>query len=258
MSLYKSPEQIQDEIEETRARIDLRLSNLTDSAKPEAIASKLLNADHANLSNSDLINTAIDRVKANPLAALTIGAGLLGLVKSSQNSPENESAKSFDSDGLTDDIAERVLKRSKAISEDVDALTGDIKEKVSSARSKVAQATSDTAEHVKTMPGTISDVGSEAVQDGKDQLRYRSENVVHWVKDNPLASSFLALAVGAASASIFTARTAGKKSEAPIRRERAIVTKDAEKPVIAAKRKRKITPRKVNGSAHVSANAKTA
>jgi hypothetical protein len=258
MSLYKSPEQIQDEIEETRARIDLRLSNLTDNAKPDAIASKLLNADHAGLSNADLINTAIDRVKANPIAALTIGAGLLGLAKSSQNQTEKEQPKSFDSDELTDDIAERVLKRSKSISEDVDALTGDIKHKVSSARTKVTQATSDTAEQVKAMSGTLGDAGGEAIQDGKDQLRYRSKNVAHWVKDNPLASSFLALAVGAASASIFTATARGKKNEEPIRRERAIVAKDVKKPVSPAKRKRKTTTRKVNGSTHVSANAKTA
>ncbi|WP_267414887.1 DUF3618 domain-containing protein, partial [Sphingomonas sp. GC_Shp_4] len=89
-------EQIEQDLAQTRARMDRRLDELQDKMSPKQIVNDAL-AYVQGGDGADFTSSLISRAKANPWAAVVTGAGLAWLMTSSRQSPEaHRAARPYD------------------------------------------------------------------------------------------------------------------------------------------------------------------
>ena len=222
MTYQKSPEQIQDEISQTRARMQARLDMIGETASPASIAAKMLDLDSSNASS--LLETAIDRVKSNPVAAMSIAAGFLGLSKSVAR--KNEKPNTMSATNTSGDPAQRVRQRADRLKRDAASATraagrklADVQDSANSLRSEIGGSVKSNLDEIQESAEEALEEFSQRADDLRASTKYQTENAVAWVKDNPVPAGLLALAAGATLASVITAKTSSTSTT--IRRGRA-------------------------------------
>lgn len=93
----RSPEQIQDDIRQTRSAMDETIDALADKFNPRHLVEDFTD----NLTSHDAVRNAIEKVKQNPLPAALVGAGVAWMIYSdtrSQNPRVSRRASGHDSD----------------------------------------------------------------------------------------------------------------------------------------------------------------
>ncbi|MFD0916492.1 DUF3618 domain-containing protein [Pseudahrensia aquimaris] len=175
-----SPEMIEDQIEQTRKRIDARLNSLSHQLNPSELFQQAIGSKSSD--PAQIAEAAISKAKENPFGALLFGAGLASLLTGKPN--------------LAETISTPDMEQIKA---EASAKKAKLSAKVENAKDVLAETSAKARNTAKRSPTLV---------------RGKAEGVVDWVADNPVASGLMAVAVGAAVSSIFASRPNRSRLEA--------------------------------------------
>lgn len=232
---------IEENIKRIQDRMSARVENISGDLNLSSLASRTLGAKGD--SPSELLDAAIDTVKQYPIPAALIGAGLVGLLASqkSRANPTSDFAPTTPADNryqtpasfaaTSSDPAERVASHVDDLKSETQRLKASASEKLENAKASVGDKVDHVAEQVKQvyadakssaetgstqlkdqasqLGGSVSATGEtfkRRVGDVPDQMRDTSSKAVEWAKENPVPLGLMALALGAAAATVFTAR----------------------------------------------------
>lgn len=240
--MERGPEYIEDSIENTRARIEDGLGDLADQMSPSRMIGSLFNSNGD--SPLEMAENLVQKARENPVPALMIGAGLAGLILGgrgmSTRNGDGEVTGGPDSArrAVSGDPAERIAEnaahlRKKAsdvrdnigetaselretakagIASARDAATGAI-ESASSYAAQANEAVARKSSELRDRTGEMVSDASLRVETSKNRMRHelrqtrvRADTAAAWVRENPIPAGLAALAVGAAAASLFSAR----------------------------------------------------
>lgn len=226
----QSPQAIQNEIEQTRSRIEQRLEVLSHDVSPGNLISRALGTEQASL--PDAVNSAVQVARANPIAACMALAGLAGLAIGGTRNPATSNpqpattthhpdvAKRVGDSAATlkeraAQAAERVQKTATDLTNQVSGTASSTAEAVSSSAAstsgfvrETAAAVSDTIERTVGQIEAASGTVTRELKAAPVRARVSGDHAVAWIKHNPVPAGLAAIAAGAVAASIFTARRA--------------------------------------------------
>ncbi len=252
-------ERLEDEIRNTRARIDMKMNELENKLSPSSFLNAALGDGNEHI--ADLGNTMVKKARENPVSALLIGAGVAGLFlasrsqnnKGAYDEPTGLAGQSVAQPRPASDPAERIAQNAESIRKELNELRDSVaqsvedfneaarkgsdaaRETVRDASERVRQASDRVAEYANSATRALGDapdhareIGrnvADAVRSGVDSAghyaskqaratRYRADSAAEWVRENPVSAGLVALAVGAAAASVFTARKPSASVEA--------------------------------------------
>ncbi len=240
-SPYKrDPDRIEDEIDNTRSRIESRLDLLSAQFSPSNLIDRALNTGEAT-SNGDQFGLMMERARSNPLSAALIAAGLAGMMLQKPEPRPVETTDRHPIEPYSNDPAERIAHnlstletQADSLRDDVSSTAGSIADSVSSAAATVRSAAGDMVDRVTGSAERTSrdaeiayvrtryrterkaDEVRQTLRDAPVRAKAGAEYAADWVKENPLPSGLFALALGATVATIFAA---GQSTE-PRRRSR--------------------------------------
>jgi len=250
-----SPEFHEDSIEETRARIDARLNQLSGQLTPAGLLTAIVGRNGE--SASKLGATAVETARDKPLAAALVGAGIVGLImagrpeKSTKSPPSGPRRYAPDTDG---DPAGRAARRTTEIRKQVNEMTNDIQESISefsaAARrgaeqsrkqaeeigetvsgyaGRAAKVAAETPDYVRRQSGAVADgvqsglrSAGHAIETGKRQSQDGAARIVDWARANPVPVGLLAFAAGAVAASVLTAKRVPASKSAALQSSRKL------------------------------------
>lgn len=232
---------IEENIKRIQERMSSRVETISGDLNLSSLASRTLGAKGD--SPSELMDAAIGTVKQHPIPAALIGAGLVGLLASqkSRANPGSDFAPTTPSDthyqtpasfaAKSSDPAERVASHVDDLKSEAQRVKASASEKLENAKSTVGDKVGHAADQVKQvyanakssaetgsaqlkdqagqLGGSVSATGEtfkRRVGDVPDQMRDTSSKAVEWAKENPVPLGLMALALGAAAATVFTAR----------------------------------------------------
>lgn len=227
---YRAPEAIEDEIEQTRSRIEHRLEVLGHNVSPGNLISRALGTEQHSL--PDAFNAAIHVARSNPVAACLTLAGLAGLAIGGTRDSTG-SAGTAKMTSSHPDTAKRVGENAAALKERATAVVDTIQETAAHFANQVSDGVSATAEtasgaatdasrYARDTAGAVSDTTIktyaqvEAVTDAvrkqlkaaPTQARAGGDQAIAWIRENPVPAGLIAVAIGAVTASVATARHA--------------------------------------------------
>ncbi len=230
---YRAPEAIEDEIEQTRSRIEHRLEVLSHNVSPSNLISRALGTEQHSL--PDAFNAAINVARSNPLAACLAFAGLAGLAIGGAREPARAPG-SINAQTSHPDPAKRIGESAAALKQRATAAADSVQESAISLANQVsdgavstattiseaatdasryaretAAAVSDTTKRSYAQVEAATDAISQEIKNVPTRARAGGEHAFAWIRENPLPAGLIAVAVGAAAASVATAR----RSETP-------------------------------------------
>lgn len=257
--MTSNAERLEDEIRNTRARIDMKMNELENKLSPSSFLNAALGDGNEHI--ADLGNTMVRKAKENPVSALLIGAGVAGLFlasrsqnnKGAYDEPPGLAGRSVAQPRPSADPAERIAQNAESIRNELNQLRDSVahsveefneaarkgsdaaRESVRDASERVRQASDRVAEYANSASRALGEAPDHAreisrnvadtVRSGVDSAghyaskqvratRHRADSAAEWVRENPVSAGLVALAVGAAAASIFTARKPSASVEA--------------------------------------------
>ncbi len=239
----RETEAIEDNIKRIQDRMSERVEHLTDDLSLSSIASRTLGANGEK--PGELVDAAINSVREHPIPAALIGIGLVGLLVSQKARPAQTAANvpvpydpSVAGANANSSAADRVAAHVADLSTEAGRLKAAAGQKIDSAQNAARDAAdtartyaSEKADEVKQAYSSArSSVGAQSerlkeqtrefgdtvagqaeslkrhVEDVPRQVRRSTENATDWARENPVTLGLMALAVGAAAASFFTAK----------------------------------------------------
>lgn len=229
-SYDRDPDRLENEIEDTRSRIEGRLDLLSAQFTPSNLIDRALGSGSSE-SDGDSFAVMIERTRSNPLSAALIAAGLAGMfLRQPERRPVDTEVDRRPIEPYSNDPAERIAHNISALETQADSIRGDVNstagsivDTVTSAAASVRNAAGDVVDRVT---GSAQRTGNDArsayvrtryrsertmdemgrtMRDAPDRAKANAEYAVDWVKENPLPSSLFALAVGATLATVFAA-----------------------------------------------------
>ncbi len=239
----QSTREIENNIKNIQARMSERVDHLSDDLSLSSLASRTLGAKGNQ--PGELVDAALDTVRRHPLPAALIGVGLVGLIASQKSrSSDGDSvapvANSYNpsaqSATTAQDPAERVASHVNALKSEVGQKVAAAGETLNSVKQSASEAVGNVASSAKSVAGdqadqlrhAYSDVRSKAgngseqlreqisaggdavrrrARETSDQIRDTSTKAAGWARENPVPLGLMALAIGAAAASVLTAKT---------------------------------------------------
>lgn len=228
----RKPEEIEDDIDAIRARMEKRLQDLGQALDPMQIFGQVTGTQ--NTTGAETIGALVETAKRNPISAALLGAGMLGLFYSNRQAPRDAELHNNEASAplMSDDPAERMAARIDQLEAELRQARDDAKLQVETAKAQVkgkAAAAKNAVENVNETMGDSYDRAKERasslLDDGREsavsaarrapqRAKVQTEIIADWVKENPAPAGFMALAVGAVISSLFTARKASSRSEA--------------------------------------------
>ena len=252
--MTKDPDVLKHEIDELQERVKKRSEQIGRELSPRTIASDAL--DKVFSDPSEAFNRTTRTIANHPVAATVATAGLLSLAGAYLRE-----TRSDDIDRLSgkarrayDDASRSVSKRVAELGEKASDLGDDIS---SSARSAAEKAREAVASGRKKAEETYDEVSREAASRASAvarQSKQAARSTRTFVEDNPLAAGLIAVAAGAALASVFAVRSNRRDDDdeelTPATRQAMTSTTKAKPKVTQAKKseRAKSTPNKVTKS----------
>lgn len=246
-----SPEYIEDDIERTRLRIEAKLNRLGDEISPNRILRSAFGAN--GHSTTDLLEAIAAKARENPVSALLIGAGIAGIVlKSGRDRSENDEfataghVNELNHAGKSSDLADRIAQNAALLKNKAGNLRDGVEDSAAGIRTRLeeetqelkdltAQTGANVKEYAKSSIEAVekaaSNVRSQSLAMARDTERHlhsagrhigdqvqrtreRADVATEWVKENPVPAGLMALAFGAAAASLLSARKSGNSEDA--------------------------------------------
>lgn len=286
MNAYdNNPDHIEEEIARTRQRIDSRLNDLSEQTAPDTLLREAVGAKSA--STTDIIDATLRSARENPLSALLFGVGLAGLALGKARR-EPELPRRYVP--MSDDPAERIAARTNHLRNEAARARSEFDEgidraagAVTAAGSKASNAAESATDAASNGKDTLADSAEEAHRQTVGSYKIARNHVAHaarelpektaeaaietgsWMKDNPLPTGLMALAIGAAAASILTGTRSRNRSEddhrgpPPLPADRSPVTAEGDlpTPAPAARKGARKKPKATAASKKKSTTAKT-
>jgi hypothetical protein len=205
---------IEDDIDRIRQRMEARFDQLNHDLQPSQLVNGLLGNGGASANHNAAL--LVEKAKANPIAATVVGIGLAGLFLAKQSKDTGTVSDEDFSDpaqrvsnnisGLkcgASETADKLRGQAKATQAKVQTAVNGVKHKVDAA----STAASDTFSEV-------AKIASETAKRAPTHAKAHAEKTVDWVKENPVPTGLMALAVGAAISSFFTAKPSTSRLDA--------------------------------------------
>jgi hypothetical protein len=196
--MSKSSERIEEEIDGIRDRMRNRIDSAAREFSPRALASRVTGKEDP--STSELLDWAVTKARTNPIATALVTAGLIGFATQSTERTRLVSGN---------DVKRGSRKLRSYASDAADSARGYAHDAADIAVEKA----DDAAHYVREQADRAGRAVSRSAHDAEEAARYAADRSleygregVDWVKHNPTATGLLALAVGAAAASVFAAR----------------------------------------------------
>nr|WP_306264082.1 hypothetical protein [Pararhizobium sp. IMCC3301] len=248
----RETEAIEDNIKRIQNRMSERVDHLTDDLSLSSIASRALGANGEK--PGELVDAAINSVREHPIPAALIGIGLVGLLVSQKARPAQSAANvpvpynaSVAGARSNSDPADRVASHVADLSSEagrIKAAAGqkidsvqnaardaagnarsyasekadDLKQAYSSARSGIGAQSDRLKEQTREIGDTLAHQAESMkrhIEDVPKQVRQSTTNAADWARENPVPVGLMALALGAAAASFFTAKKATESTDRP-------------------------------------------
>ena len=179
----RTPDEIERDIEATRARIEARLEGLSSQTAPSRLLESTLGADLS--SPSDTINSLYLRARSNPLSAGLIAAGLIALylgrrtedpvaIAQAKRRAEYDDGREVPGPA-TRDTAERVAYDIAALKGHARAVGDD----VSAARARLSSSVGQT----RDATAASADAASAAVADASASVSRKADSLVERAKE---------------------------------------------------------------------------
>jgi vacuolar-type H+-ATPase subunit H len=221
-------DQIEQDLAQTRARMDRRLDELQDKMSPKQIVNDAL-AYVQGGDGADFTSSLISRAKANPWAAVVTGAGLAWLMTSSRQSPEaHRAARPYDDLHDRISFAESRVQRfdgehDDAFNERLDAARGQaldihrqqneadapyrmrIAEAVANVRLNIRETSHDAQAGASSMLANArrqAAHGAQSIHEGSQSMAQRTTTTITSLASNPLALGGIAAVVGLIAGSL--------------------------------------------------------
>lgn len=238
----QSTREIENNIKNIQARMSERVDHLSDDLSLSSLASRTLGAKGNK--PGELVDAALDTVRRHPLPAALIGVGLVGLIASQKSrssdadsvAPVGNSYNPSAQTTTAQDPADRVASHVNALKSEVGQKVAAAGETLNSVKESASEAVGNVTSSAKTVAGDQADqlrhaysdvrskagngseqlreqisAGGEAVrrraQETSGQIRDTSTKAAGWARENPVPLGLMALAIGAAAASVLTAKT---------------------------------------------------
>ena len=212
---------IEQDLAQTRARMDHHLDELQDRLSPSQVLNDALSYFQRG-NGSDFAQDLIRRAKANPLPVVVTGVGLIWLLASSGRSAvtrdtphisdmqrklrqaESEVKRGPQEDAVAhasriDEARGRVLGITKAASDTSQSYAERIKSAMSDAAQSLRETAHDMTDNVGTTMGSISDQAqrsSAQAQQRMNDMAQSARGAIVSVTENPLAMGAVAVVLG--------------------------------------------------------------
>ncbi len=210
--MSKSPTEIEDEIAQTRERIDIRMSMLNHELSLGAIISRI-----ASLTVADgeyTANRAIKAVRENPVPVLLVVGGLALMAGSRATAGSKSSGR------MSDEAATRVGQAYEDLKRSANRFVREVKgasvDLASGIGDKAAMAASSVGDASSSLVDQVSEYGQQAydaASDVPDAVRKAGTRSAKWVRQNPIPAALVCVAAGAAIGTFATAMKDPEVSE---------------------------------------------
>ncbi|WP_306259808.1 hypothetical protein [Pararhizobium sp. IMCC21322] len=246
----QNTQDIENNIKRIQDRMSARVENISEDLNLSSLASRTLGAK--GNSPGELLDAAFDTVKQHPIPAALIGAGLVGLLASQKSrtnvsgdvAPTTPHANGYqtpasfaatsshpaervashvedlksEAQRLKATASEKLESAKAAVGDKVDHVADEAKRVYADAKNSVESGSSQLREQARHIGGSVSATGEtfkRRAGDVPDQMRDTSSKAVEWAKENPVPLGLMALALGAAAATVLTAKkqTSSAQSE---------------------------------------------
>lgn len=237
----QNTQDIENNIKRIQDRMSARVENISEDLNLSSLASRALGAK--GNSAGELMDAALDTVKQHPVPAALIGAGLVGLLASQKSranvsgdfvsaaphAANHQTPASFaatsshpaervashvddlksEAQRLKASASEKLESAKTSIGDKVDQVADQAKQVYADAKSSVESGSSHLRDQAHQLGGSVSATGEtfkRRAGDVPDQMRDTSSKAVEWAKENPVPLGLMALALGAAAATVLTAK----------------------------------------------------
>jgi len=221
-------DQIEQDLAQTRARMDQRLDELQDKMSPTQLVNDALSYVQGG-DGGEFTSNLISRAKANPWAVVLTGAGLAWLMTSSRHSSHSQaSARPYDDLQDQVSLAERRVQRIEgehddAFNDRLDAARGQVldihrqqDDTSSSYRERVAEALASARQSLRATSHDVqadasnwltgarshADRGAQSFQERSQSMAQRTTTTISSLTSNPLALGGFAAVVGLIAGSL--------------------------------------------------------
>jgi len=189
----KRPEQIEDEIEHTRAEVSATIDAIQSKLTPGQLMDQTMSYLRTSLP-ADFGSNLSRSVRENPIPVALLGIGLAWLMMGGQqNSRMRRYAQDYDADTGLDEGAgttERLRTTASAAGDRIRERTAEMSERARGAMNSMRDRASATAESARVRLGDIT----QRSREGYDRAR---GSVNHMIEEQPLVLGAVGLAVGA-------------------------------------------------------------
>lgn len=257
--MKKSSERIEEEIDGIRDRMRHRIDSATREFSPKALAVRA--TGKKDPSAAEVLDWAVGKARANPIATALVAIGLLGLA--TQSNERTRMVHRRDVEGG--------MRSARGYAKNA----GDTARGYAHDAADVAVEKADDALHyARETAGSAGRAVSRRAHDAEVAARHAAERSAEygregadWVKRNPTSTGLFALALGAAAASVFAARRREdylleyfgadeEPEQAPRRKPTARKRTPAKKSASTASRSRAAATSTAGGARKKSATAK--
>jgi gas vesicle protein len=135
------------------------------------------------------IHSAVDTIKAHPMPALFIGAGLAWLVYEARHNDGN----GHDGTGALERGAQKAREKAADLKECVAGQSGELKERVKEAAENVQERASEGASRVRE---SAARVGTRVTEGAQNVARRAGQQVARTAREHPLETGLSCFAIG--------------------------------------------------------------
>jgi ElaB/YqjD/DUF883 family membrane-anchored ribosome-binding protein len=187
---HKPPEQLEREIDVTRAHMEHTLDLLQRKLSPGELIDEVLNM--ARRSGGDFAGNLTTQLRNNPLPVLLTGVGLAWLMSASEHPPRRDTGD--DGDGRTS----RAMHAAGDAANQVRDRAHDAAERAQELGHRARDAASDVQRRMHDAADSLRSGAGHARQSARNVSRQAREQYQHLLHEQPLLLGGLGLALGAA------------------------------------------------------------
>ncbi len=213
-----SPEYIEDQIAETRARFDRHASQLSTSLAPDRLFNDAIGA--RSDAPADTLDALVHAARSAPVSFLLAGVGLAGILMNNQKRTVTRDHPL----PVATDPAERTGNHLHALKAQASSLADGVGDAVDTLQDKAGALVSGATDTASGAGRSASTYADSAYRSGVAGYKISRNHAAHyarhapetgarmagdagsWVRDNPVTAGLAALAVGAAAASFLAYR----------------------------------------------------
>ena len=206
---HEDPDIAEENVDVIRRRLASRIDSLSHQLSPDAVVAKVVGTSEPNA--RELLESALRFARDNPISTLLMGAGLLTLGASRHGLPDRAVGAARTRFDLANESSRHHQERLRARTEHLRHQADEWQRRVGESAARVQHSIESSTEQLSRQARMARARARAAAQRTRDMpklARARTHDLTDWARRNPVAIALATMAVGAAVASVVTAKPA--------------------------------------------------